>query len=230
MKKELSISLTGLTNAQLAVLPDTMARINEILFDIRRNKGVKVSYHIDIMDGQYVGNIQFCQMMLRQITQLCAQPMDFHLMTQNFYPYATIIDDVCKNSLSAVYKITTHLDTNTTVTVQSEQTNRFGIAVNPDESVPSSLLSSVNHVVLMTVCPGKGGQQFINQESKLDFLYNYRAKNNLDYTIVVDGGINVDTVEHVKLADTIVVGSYFTRALADNRAEYAIDKLLENWL
>jgi pentose-5-phosphate-3-epimerase len=82
----------------------------------------------------------------------------------------------------------------------------------------------------MTVCPGKGGQQFINQESKLDFLYNYRAKNNLDYTIVVDGGINVDTVEHVKLADTIVVGSYFTRALADNRAEYAIDKLLENWL
>ncbi|MEI3508507.1 MAG: hypothetical protein V8R01_05320 [Bacilli bacterium] len=71
-------------------------------------------------------------------------------------------------------------------------------------------LDKIDLILVMSVFPGKGGQEFIDISDKLNYLNRYREINDLNYMIEVDGGINDMTIEKVKKADMAVVGSYIT--------------------
>ena len=64
----------------------------------------------------------------------------------------------------------------------------------------------------MSVGPGKGGQVFIEESTKkIEQLYNLREKENYNYVIEVDGGINDTTIRKCYKADMCVVGSFITK-------------------
>jgi ribulose-phosphate 3-epimerase len=65
----------------------------------------------------------------------------------------------------------------------------------------------------MSVEPGYGGQPFIDITDKINWLREYRKTNNLSYKIEVDGGINNDVINKVRMCDIVVCGSYITNSL-----------------
>ena len=88
-----------------------------------------------------------------------------------------------------------------------------GISIKPCSSVKDieKYLDKVELVLVMSVEPGKGGQNYIeNSTNKINDLYNIRKENNYKYLIEVDGGINNETKKYAKNADILVVGSYIT--------------------
>jgi ribulose-phosphate 3-epimerase len=93
---------------------------------------------------------------------------------------------------------------------------QVGVAVNPATPLSSiyEVIDSIDTVLLMTVNPGFGGQQYIPQSTaKIRALRAYITANNLHTQIQVDGGIALDTIATVAAAgvDDVVVGSAFFR-------------------
>ena len=104
---------------------------------------------------------------------------------------------------------------------------KVGISIKPSTDIKEILeyLEYVDLILVMSVEPGKGGQQFMEESvKKIDALNELRLKNNYNYLIEVDGGINDETIEKCKNADICVVGSYITK----QDYETAIYKLRKN--
>lgn len=104
----------------------------------------------------------------------------------------------------------------------------IGLAINPctDIKEVEKYIPLFDYFLIMSVVPGKGGQSFIEgSEKKIKFLDNYRKKNELDYFIEVDGGINNITGKLCleNGADVLVCGSYYFKA--ENKID-AINKIL----
>ena len=90
---------------------------------------------------------------------------------------------------------------------------KVGLAIKPNTKVEEiySYLPKVDLVLIMSVNPGLGGQEFmLTTIDKLNNLYNYRNDNNLNFLINVDGGINNNSAKLIRNADIIVSGSYIT--------------------
>ena len=90
---------------------------------------------------------------------------------------------------------------------------KAGISIKPKTSVEKILqyLENIDLVLIMTVEPGFGGQKFMeNQVQKIKFLKNFKEKNNLNFDIEVDGGINDITARICENsgADITVAGTY----------------------
>lgn len=166
--------------------------------------------HLDIMDGNFVNN----KVDLLDLPKLNSKK-DIHLMVNNIKAYI----DMYKN-----YKpeyITFHLEaTNNIDEIIKYIKNlniKVGISIKPNTSVKSLLpyLDKLDLVLVMSVEPGAGGQKFIDSSTnKIKELYQLREKNNYNYVIEVDGGVNFNTKDKCEGADILVVGSYIT--MSDN--------------
>ena len=89
---------------------------------------------------------------------------------------------------------------------------KVGVAVNPETSVDEvhEFLPFIHSVLIMSVHPGRGGQEFIMDSiEKIELIKNYIKDNNLETEIGVDGGINVGNVNAIKEAgaDVVVAGN-----------------------
>ena len=96
---------------------------------------------------------------------------------------------------------------------------KVGLSIKPNTPIESIIpyLKDIDLVLIMSVEPGMGGQQFItNSIDRINYLKEYRSINNLDYVIEVDGGINDETIKLVN-SDISVVGSFITKS--DNYQE-----------
>ena len=170
------------------------------------------SLHLDIMDNHYVPNLSFgaplCAALRRQLPQAF---LDVHLMTSPvdnlILPFAAAGADSLSFHTDAV------LHPHRTATAIAAAKLRVGIALSPAES-PAKLeylLDVVDQVVVMTVNPGFGGQEFIAR--MLDKIVAVREMINRQDRAVrlqVDGGIIAATAKQCVLAgaDTLVAGSY----------------------
>ena len=91
---------------------------------------------------------------------------------------------------------------------------RVGIAISPETKVEAILpyLPRIDLVLVMSVVPGMGGQEFMLPTiRKLAELKNYRMNSDLNFLISVDGGINDNTIKLVRSADIVVSGSFITK-------------------
>jgi len=94
---------------------------------------------------------------------------------------------------------------------------RAGIALNPDNSLEllKPILREIDEVLVMSVTPGAGGQEFIpNAARRIASLAEVRKKYKLNFKISVDGGINAETAAQCWAAgaDFIVSGNYLSNA------------------
>ena len=165
--------------------------------------------HLDVMDGIFVDNISLQYNECDKIKELFKIPLDIHLMVQNPIDY---IKDFIK--LEPKY-ISFHIEANDIdkcIDYIKKTKTLVGLAINPATKLEKILpyLEKVDLILVMSVEPGYGGQTFINSSlEKINYLNEYRIKNNLKFKIEVDGGINIDNIKKIN-SDIVVIGSGIT--------------------
>jgi ribulose-phosphate 3-epimerase len=180
--------------------------------------------HMDVMDGHFVPNITFGPLVvsaLRPIADMYQATLDTHLMITNADRY---IEDFAK---AGADRITVHVEASPhlhrTVHAIKALGKGVGVAVNPATPLVSieEILPDLDLVLIMTVNPGFGGQQFIPATlGKIERLRAILHERGLDHiTIQVDGGVNTTTIGSLVRAgaEVVVVGS----ALFNNNASVA---------
>jgi ribulose-phosphate 3-epimerase len=180
---------------------------------IRAQEAGADSFHVDIMDGNYVPNITFGVSMVETINKFknVNVPMDVHLMVERPEDY---IEPLAK---AGAHGISVHLEGNPHIhrllTAIKSYGVQAGVAINPGTPLimVEPLLDVVDYVAVMSVNPGFCGQKFIkNSLDKIARLIQIRAKKEHYFEILVDGGIDEVTGSLVKAAgaDTAVSGAF----------------------
>lgn len=166
--------------------------------------------HIDIMDGMFVPTITFGANIIQATKKNTDKFLDVHLMVEK--PREKI-DEFVKagaDGISIHTETTRHL--HRAIQTIKEKGIMAGVVLNPGTPVSfvESVLPIVDYVLVMTVNPGYGGQSFIVEMlDKIEELNEYREKNNLNFLIQVDGGVNNETILACDKAgaDVFVAGS-----------------------
>ncbi len=165
--------------------------------------------HIDVMDGKFVPQILFPYEEVKNYLKDNKKPLDVHLMVSK------VKKNIKKFSKLNPEIITYHFETNVNhkkiIDYIKSNDIKAGISIKPNTKVKEikHLLAYVDHVLIMTVEPGLGGQTFIQEMiPKIEELINERKTYNYAYTISVDGGINEKTAKLVKDVDIISTGSF----------------------
>ena len=163
-------------------------------------------FHIDVMDGKFVEKNTYNKMLeyCSYIKRISNLPIDVHLMVENikesvedFFPFEpniiTFHFEACKNK-EEVFEM---------IKLIKENNCKVGMSIKPNTQIEKILefLPYVHMCLIMSVEPGKGGQEFINSSlKKIEELKKYIDENKLDLDIEVDGGINLVTSKEVKKA------------------------------
>lgn len=180
--------------------------------------------HLDIMDGKFVSNKTYSIDEIKEIINY-DKKLDVHLMVLDIKKY---IDDFkCLNPEFITFHYETNYDIMDLISYIKSLNIKVGISICPDTDVKvlDKYLKYVDLILVMSVVPGAGGQQFIESSiDKINYLKDERIKNNYSYLISVDGGINDETIKLVKdKVDLVISGSFITNS--DNYNNQ-IDKLL----
>lgn len=184
-----------------------------IVEEVTKLSELDVDYlHLDVMDGIFVENKTFTYEEFYNITRFTTKPKDVHLMVSDVKRY---IDEFSK--LSPEF-ITFHFEAvsevSSVINYIHEKGIKVGISIKPSTDISEIVdyLDYVDLVLVMSVEPGRGGQSFIEDSvKKIEQLYNLREKQNYNYLIEVDGGINNNTIKLCDKADIVVVGSFITK-------------------
>lgn len=170
--------------------------------------------HFDVMDGNFVPNISFGPSIMSTFRKHSSLFIDAHLMVTNPEYYSEVFAKAGADGITFHYESMN--DVNRCSLLIDKIHNlylRAGISIKPNTNVEEilPLLSKVDLVLVMSVEPGFGGQEFIPESlEKIKKLNEFRKNNNLHYLIQVDGGINDRNVYDVikNGCDCIVAGSY----------------------
>ena len=198
--------LPSLLASDFLNLESEMTRMEEAGADI---------FHLDIMDGQFVPNISYGIPVCEAISKKTNIPLDVHLMTEDPDQFVEEFRDMGVEYLSFHIESTPHA--HRLITHIKDNNMKAGIVLNPQTPVKDIeyVLDIVDFVLVMTVNPGFGGQSFIESGvKKIAELDSIRTRENYDYLIEVDGGINDETAKVCRDAgaDLLVSGSYLFKA------------------
>jgi len=167
--------------------------------------------HVDIMDGMFVPNISFGIPVCEAIHRHAQKPLDVHLMIEQPDRYLESFRKAGASILTVHYEACPHL--HRTIQHIKELGALAGVALNPHTPVEvlSEILSDVSLVLIMSVNPGFGGQQFIeNTYRKISKLRHMRKEAQANFKIEVDGGVNSHNTPLLvnQGADILVAGSF----------------------
>jgi ribulose-phosphate 3-epimerase len=166
--------------------------------------------HVDVMDGRFVPNLTFGAKVIETVRTLTTLPLDVHLMVVEPEKYFDDFAAAGANGLTIHQEVSPHLQRQLARIRQLGC--RAGVALNPGTALASigEVHDDLDLLLIMTVNPGFGGQQFI----PATFDKIRRARQLLDgarsaAVLEVDGGINRDTIEKVwrSGADAFVAGN-----------------------
>jgi len=186
--------------------------------------------HVDVMDGHFVPNITLGPPVVSSLRKVTELPLDTHLMIQEPSRYISEFIRAGANWLSIHAEADPHL--NRTIRYIQNQGARAGVAINPATplSALEEILPDVDFVLIMSVNPGFGGQQFIPASlQKIRRLREVIASNGCRAEIEVDGGIGPHNLQDVLTAgaEVIVAGSaIFSRGADATEAVRELKKIV----
>lgn len=175
--------------------------------------------HLDVMDGNFVPNITFGAKFIHDIRKHTDLLFDTHLMIEHPEHYIQDFANAGSQVITVHSEACVHLDS---VLRKIKQCGcRAGVAICPSTPLSDirNTLDLVDIVLVMSVNPGFGGQEFIPYTlEKIKKLVKIRESRN--FLISVDGGINENTAKQVLSAgtDVVVTGSAFFNS--NNKKEY----------
>ena len=171
--------------------------------------------HLDIMDGSFVPNISFGFPVIEAVAKACQKPLDVHYMINAPERYIARTAKLGAMMMNVHYEACVHL--HRTIQEIHDAGMKAGVTLNPSTpvSVLEDILGDVDMVLLMSVNPGFGGQQFI--ENTIEKVKRLKAMINakgLGTLIEVDGGVQTETAPRLVAAgvDVLVSGSYIFKA------------------
>ncbi|MCD8185316.1 MAG: ribulose-phosphate 3-epimerase [Rikenellaceae bacterium] len=166
--------------------------------------------HFDVMDGVFVPNISFGFPLLRQVRALTRKKLDVHLMIVDPDRYIDRFAECGADVLTVQAEACVHL--HRTLQAIHRAGMRAGVALNPHTPLCAieEVLEDTDMVLLMTVNPGYGGQQFIEHSySKIERLRAMIDSRNLPTLIQMDGGVTLENAGalYASGVDVLVAGN-----------------------
>ena len=185
--------------------------------------------HVDVMDGHFVPNITMGPLVVEAVRRSTKLPIDVHLMITQPDRYIADFAAAGADYIAVHQEACTHL--HRTIQLIREKGAKPGVALNPATPVETLqwILADLDFVVVMSVNPGFGGQQFIPSSlDKIAQLKTMIRERGLPTLIQIDGGVNGGTISRISQAgvDVFVAGSAIFGS--DDYAQ-TIAELKSNW-
>ncbi|TGE32744.1 ribulose-phosphate 3-epimerase [Desulfosporosinus sp. Sb-LF] len=150
--------------------------------------------HIDVMDGHFVPNLTFGPSLVKSLRDHSRMRFDVHLMVEE--PERFIADFAAAGADHITFHLETSRHAHRVIQQIKELGMTAGIALNPATPLDGLkyILQDLDMVLLMTVNPGFGGQNFIsNVIPKIQVLHRHLEQTQSSCLIEVDGGVNLET-------------------------------------
>ncbi len=180
-------------------------------------------FHLDVMDGRFVPNLSFGLPVIEQIRKATTKTCDVHLMILEPEKYTEAFAKAGADILTVHYEACIHLHRN--IQLIKSFNMKAGVALNPHTPVHvlEDILQDIDMVLIMSVNPGFGGQQFIPQTyEKIRKLRSMIVERGLNTHIEIDGGVSIDNARQIVEAgaDVLVAGNAVFKA-SDQKAMIA---------
>ena len=183
--------------ADFAALGDAIARAE---------RGGADFIHVDVMDGHFVPNITIGVPVVRSLKKVAHVPLDVHLMIEDPDRYIEAFAEAGAAMISVHVEVLPHL--HRTLQLVKSCGVKAGAAINPSTPLAAieEIAGDVDHVLVMSVNPGFGGQTFIGRsESKIRAVRELLDRNGNPAPIEVDGGIDKNTIGRVVAAGASIL-------------------------
>ena len=165
--------------------------------------------HVDVMDGKFVKNKTMPFSEMKNIYKYTNKRLEVHLMVDDPSKYIPLYAE-----LNTEY-ITIHVEIEEDILKDLELIKSYsikcGLAISPDTKVSELIpyLPYLDYILVMSVYPGKGGQEFIKEtKKKIDEIKSLIDSYNMKAVVSVDGGVDNKTKDMCQTADILVSGSY----------------------
>ena len=192
-----------------SILGGSFSNIERIILDLNQSKAEYI--HFDVMDGDFVPNLTFGPKFISNVRKFSNKVFDVHLMINRVEKF---LDDYIRAGSDIItFHIEINEDIENIIKKIKAKGIKCGLAIKPKTSWSEiqPYLQLIDQVIIMTVEPGFGGQEFMNdQVDKIKNISNYIKLNNLRVGIEIDGGINFETGQTCVEAgaNILVAGSF----------------------
>ncbi|MDC0647502.1 ribulose-phosphate 3-epimerase [Candidatus Pelagibacter sp.] len=162
----------------------------------RLEEGGADMIHVDVMDGHFVPNLTIGPPVIKALRKQCSIKFDVHLMISPVHKYIEAYSDAGADIITIHPEATDNLGES--ILKIKSLNKKVGVSLNPETKIDLIIdyLEKIDLVLIMSVNPGFGGQKFMPEVlDKIRELKKIQSKNNLNFDIEIDGGINFDNYQ-----------------------------------
>ena len=154
--------------------------------------------HVDVMDGHFVPNLTIGPPVIKTLRKFTKLPFDVHLMISPVHKYIKDYAEAGADIITVHPEATENLKDS--INLIKKLNKKVGVSLNPDTNINvlEGHFANIDLILIMSVFPGFGGQKFIPEIiEKIKDIKKIKEKNNYNYDIEVDGGINFSNSKNV---------------------------------
>ena len=173
--------------------------------------------HVDVMDGHFVPNLTIGPPVIKALKKHSSLIFDVHLMIAPVHRYIKAFSDAGADIITIHPEATNDLDSS--ITEIKKLNKKVGVSLNPETKVDVVIdyLEKIDLVLIMSVNPGFGGQEFIPEVlNKVKKIKDIQTSKRLNFDIEIDGGINFNNSKEVKDAGANILVSGTTIFKSNN--------------
>jgi ribulose-phosphate 3-epimerase len=162
----------------------------------RLEEGGADMIHVDVMDGHFVPNLTVGPPVIKALRKQCSIKFDVHLMISPVHKYIEAYADAGADIITIHPEATENLEES--ISKIKSLNKKVGVSLNPESKIEliTNYLEKIDLILIMSVNPGFGGQKFMPEVlDKVKKLKDIKSKNNMNFDIEVDGGINFDNCQ-----------------------------------
>ena len=162
----------------------------------RLEEGGADMIHVDVMDGHFVPNLTIGPPVIKALRKQCSIKFDVHLMISPVHKYIEAYANAGADIITIHPEATENLEES--ISKIKSLNKKVGVSLNPESKLDliTNYLEKIDLVLIMSVNPGFGGQKFMPEVlDKVKKLKDIKSKNNMNFDIEIDGGINFDNCQ-----------------------------------